>query len=530
MWACTWVKGASSTPPPTRRPWSGKTAWRTLTGSSSTKARAGPSDPGPRRPRPARGPAGRHPGGRDLSDPVTLFPHRATDLVSQAIVANASDTLVRQRGEAGRLEAALATTWATPDHRAWTFTLREGVRFHDGAPPRRGRRGGATSRACARCAAFPAWPSASARWWCASLLDRPNAALLSTLSQPYYAMQSPRALDERGGRPVGTGPFRLAASPPGLIELAANPELLGRRPAPAPRRLPALSAGRTPWWPPSWPATSTSPRPSARAGWTPSGRTPGLSLDSFTGLNVAFLSVNNERRALERRRASGRPCHGPSTARPWWPGSWAATASPPEARCRPRCFGPPPHPGPRPRPAGRAAPARRGRLPEGFETTLLAVDSPRPYMPTPLRLAGALREQLAAVGIRATLHGGLLDRIPTSRDTRRLRPGGPGMAGGLHRPERLPERARLGRRDRLHQPQPLPERRDGRASEAGPPGERPRGARGRSIARPRSSSRRTCRACRSTTCPSSPRFAASVHGFVPGRTGLLRYDKTWKTE
>ena len=68
-----------------------------------------------------------------LADPVTLFPHRATDLVSQAIVVNVTDTLVRQRGEAGRPEAALATTWATPDHRVWTFTLRENVRFHDGA-------------------------------------------------------------------------------------------------------------------------------------------------------------------------------------------------------------------------------------------------------------------------------------------------------------------------------------------------------------------------------------------------------------
>jgi peptide/nickel transport system substrate-binding protein len=53
-------------------------------------------------------------------------------------------------------------------------------------------------------------------------LDRPDAALLATLSQPFFALQSPRQLaDAQASVPVGTGPFRLASSRPGRVELAS---------------------------------------------------------------------------------------------------------------------------------------------------------------------------------------------------------------------------------------------------------------------------------------------------------------------
>ena len=69
-----------------------------------------------------------------VGDPVSLDPHRATDLVSAAIVGNVCEPLVRYSADGARPEPALATAWATRDARRWTFTLREGVRFHDGAP------------------------------------------------------------------------------------------------------------------------------------------------------------------------------------------------------------------------------------------------------------------------------------------------------------------------------------------------------------------------------------------------------------
>ena len=69
-----------------------------------------------------------------LSDPSSLAPHRATDLVAAEIVTNVCETLVRLRPGSLRPEGVLATSWATPDQRVWTLTLREGVVFHDGAP------------------------------------------------------------------------------------------------------------------------------------------------------------------------------------------------------------------------------------------------------------------------------------------------------------------------------------------------------------------------------------------------------------
>ena len=69
-----------------------------------------------------------------LADPVSLDPHRATDLVSAAVIANVCEPLVRYRADGTRAEGVLATAWATVDARTWTFTLRPSVRFHDGAP------------------------------------------------------------------------------------------------------------------------------------------------------------------------------------------------------------------------------------------------------------------------------------------------------------------------------------------------------------------------------------------------------------
>ena len=67
-----------------------------------------------------------------LADPGRLAPHQATDIVAAEIVSSVCETLVRVRPGSLRHEGVLATSWATPDQRVWTLTLREGVYFHDG--------------------------------------------------------------------------------------------------------------------------------------------------------------------------------------------------------------------------------------------------------------------------------------------------------------------------------------------------------------------------------------------------------------
>src|SRR5262249_38656999 len=133
-------------------------------------------------------------------------------------------------------------------------------------------------------------------------LDRPDAALLATLSQPFFALQSPRQLaDEKAAVPVGTGPFRLASAKPGRVELGGPPEYWGGPPrlrGVVCRRLKdedalvqALADGEVDL--------------SAAVGQDRVARLrgdPGLSLDSQTGLNVAFLSVNNAHGAFRDAR------------------------------------------------------------------------------------------------------------------------------------------------------------------------------------------------------------------------------------
>jgi peptide/nickel transport system substrate-binding protein len=335
-----------------------------------------------------------------LADPITLSPHRATDLVSQAILANVSETLVRLRPDSGRPEAALATTWATVDHRTWTFTLREDVRFHDGAvldadavvanleSMRRERSFSGTATRLG--------PNAVS-----ITLERPNAALLSTLSQPYFALQSPRQL-RPNARAVGTGPFRLTEDRPGAVGLQANPAYWGgvprlqhvtfRKLANEDALIAALLAGEV--------DVSSAIGPDRVADLRSQ---PDITLDSHTGLNVAFLSINNERAPFSDRRvrqalsrAADRHAlvarflggHGERARNPLPPSLLGHSL-----RTRELVLD---------RPGARRLLAEAG-FPDGFDTTLLSVDSPRPYMPAPGPLAAALRDQLAEVGIRATL-------------------------------------------------------------------------------------------------------------------------------
>ncbi|HZM53110.1 MAG TPA: ABC transporter substrate-binding protein, partial [Vicinamibacteria bacterium] len=164
-----------------------------------------------------------------LADPVSLDPHRATDLAAAAIVSNVCETLVRWRPDGSRPEPALATTWATTDGRRWTFTLRSGVRFHDGAPLDADAVI-ANLQAITRARGLAAHAERIGPFVVGITLDQPNAALLATLSQPFFSLVSPRALSAERPTAIGTGPFVLASARPGLVELRANPDYWGGAP------------------------------------------------------------------------------------------------------------------------------------------------------------------------------------------------------------------------------------------------------------------------------------------------------------
>lgn len=333
-----------------------------------------------------------------LAEPLTLDPHAATDLVSAAVVSSVCEPLVRIRSDGTRPEAALATTWATADSRSWTFTLRRGVRFHDGTP----FDADAVVKNIERLRQARGFPGRAERLGphtVAIALERPSAALLATLSQPFFAMQSP-ALLESVKAPVGTGAFRFAGSRAGDIELLANAEhwggpprvarLLFRRFANQDALVQALLSGEV---------DVTGAIGQDRVADVR--QAPGLTLDSKTGLNLAFLSLNNERPPLSDRRVRqaiaravdrdalvrevlgghGEPARNPLP--PSFPGYLVKTK---ELRLDA---------------AAVRQLLREAGLAEGFETSLLAVETPRPYLPHPMRVIERIRDDLGRVGIRA---------------------------------------------------------------------------------------------------------------------------------
>ena len=72
----------------------------------------------------------------DLSDAQSLDPHRVTTAASMRYIENMYSTLLRYtEGTYGELEGDLAETYdVSEDGITYTFTLHEGVTFHDGKP------------------------------------------------------------------------------------------------------------------------------------------------------------------------------------------------------------------------------------------------------------------------------------------------------------------------------------------------------------------------------------------------------------
>src|SRR3712207_4211525 len=68
------------------------------------------------------------------AQPDQLDPHVTTAYPSFQVLENVYDTLVVPNAEDLTMEPSLAESWETSDDGlSWTFTLREGVTFHDGS-------------------------------------------------------------------------------------------------------------------------------------------------------------------------------------------------------------------------------------------------------------------------------------------------------------------------------------------------------------------------------------------------------------
>jgi peptide/nickel transport system substrate-binding protein len=213
------------------------------------------------------------------ADPVVLDGALVSDGESIRAVTQIFETLIGLKPGTTDLVPALATKWeVSPDAKTYTFTLREGVKFHDGTD----------FNAEAVCANFDRWynfkgplQSSSASYYWQSFfggykknesedlspslykscqatnpttavitLAKPSASMLGALTQQAFSIASPKALkaykadagtvsEETGFKPtgtfgtehpIGTGPFKFESWKRGdKLVLARNDDYWGEK-------------------------------------------------------------------------------------------------------------------------------------------------------------------------------------------------------------------------------------------------------------------------------------------------------------
>lgn len=174
------------------------------------------------------------------ADPaVSGFPIQKLQIMENLVDADAE----------GTLRPGLATEWSVSDDgSSWTFTLREGVRFHDGKVLDAANAVATLTRAYEQPGVLAQAPITGIVAGDGSVvveLERPFAALPALMAHATTVIPSPGAFDADGvpSELIGTGPFSVTEfSPPQAIEMARFDDYWGE--APALERASYLAAGR----------------------------------------------------------------------------------------------------------------------------------------------------------------------------------------------------------------------------------------------------------------------------------------------
>ncbi|KGX83619.1 ABC transporter substrate-binding protein [Pontibacillus marinus] len=182
------------------------------------------------------------------ADSKQLDPSKVTDGESIYVTQQIYDQLVTYEQDSTEVKPALATDWKTSDDgTVWTFTLREGVKFHDGT----------SFEAEDVVYNFERWTKskdyiyygymfgghedgliekveAVDEYTVKFTLKEPNAPFIQTLAMPPFGIASPDAIEKHGENyfknPVGTGPFKFESWTRGdRIELSRNDDFWGQK-------------------------------------------------------------------------------------------------------------------------------------------------------------------------------------------------------------------------------------------------------------------------------------------------------------
>ena len=138
------------------------------------------------------------------------------------------ETLVDADAE-GKLRPGLATEWSgSDDGLTWTFTLRDGVSFHDGSALDADAAAAALTRAWEQPGVLKKAPIkgiSAADGAVRFTLEAPFAALPAFLAHATTVIAAPSSLDASGApvAAIGTGPFKVeTAAPPQSLTLVKN--------------------------------------------------------------------------------------------------------------------------------------------------------------------------------------------------------------------------------------------------------------------------------------------------------------------
>ncbi|PZN08268.1 MULTISPECIES: ABC transporter substrate-binding protein [Thermaerobacter] len=363
-------------------------------------------------------------------DSVSLDPANVTDGESLKVTHQIFDTLVEFKEGSTEVEPWLAADWeVSDDGKVWTFQLRQGVTFHDGTPfnaeavvfnferwmntdnPHRHEGenfeyyaymfGGFDEQSI--IAKVEAVDEYTVRF----TLREPLASFLQNLAMPCFAIASPEAIKKYGadfGRhPVGTGPYRFVEwIPDQQITLEAYDQWWGE-PKPKVRRivyraikdnsarLAELMAGTI--------DVMEDPNPADLA----TVDTSQFEILYREANNVGYLALNNDKEPFDDvrvRRAIAHAINKQEIVEAFWGelGQVAKNPLPPAMwgyndAIQDYAYDPE---------KAKQLLAEAG-YPEGFETELWTMPVPRPYMPEPQKIAEAIQQDLAAVGIRAEI-------------------------------------------------------------------------------------------------------------------------------